>query len=134
MGAIGRVSDCDLNEQDSLRLACAQVTAGFLPTLGVIPAIGRNFAPEEDAPNGPRSVLLTHGFWQRRYGADPGAIGRLLVIDGLPTRIIGVLSRDFELPTLARVDVLLPAQLNFGVQTGMTFLTVLGRLKPAISV
>src|SRR2546430_857008 len=48
MGAIGRVSDCDLNEQDSLRLACAQVTAGFLPTLGLAPHIGRNFTPEED--------------------------------------------------------------------------------------
>jgi putative ABC transport system permease protein len=134
MGAIGRVSDCDLNEQDSLRLVCAQVTAGLLPTLGLMPVIGRNFAAEEDAPNGPRSALLTHGFWQRRYGADPGAIGRLLVIDGAPTRIIGVLSKDFEMPTLARVDVVLPAQLNPGAQTGMTFLTVVGRLKPGISV
>src|SRR5262245_39458283 len=71
MGAIGRVSDCDLNEHDSLRLTCAQVTVGLLPTLGLMPVIGRNFAPEEDSPNGPRSALLTHGFWQRRYGADP---------------------------------------------------------------
>src|SRR5712692_3150027 len=123
MGAIGRVSDCDLNEQDSLRLACAQVTAGLLPTLGLAPHIGRNFTPEEDAPNGPRSALLTHGFWQRRYGADPGAIGRAIVIDGRPARIIGVLSPDFEMPTLARVDLLLPAQLNPGPQTGITFLT-----------
>src|SRR5258708_9323689 len=134
MGAIGRVGDCDLNEQDSQRLACAQVTAGFLPTLGLAPHIGRNFTPDEDAPNGPRSALLPHGFWQRRYGADPGAVGRTLVIDGRATRIIGVLSKDFEMPTLARVDLLLPAQLNPGAQTGITFLTVLGRLSPGISV
>src|SRR2546422_913617 len=134
IGAIGRLSDCDLNEQDSLRLACAQVTAGFLPTLGLAPHIGRNFAPEEDAPNGPRTALLMHGFWQRRYGGDAGAIGRTLVIDGRPARIIGVLPPDFEMPTLARVDLLLPAQLTPGPQSGIVFLTVLGRLKPGISV
>src|SRR5437868_2835979 len=54
IGAVSRVNDCDLNEQDSLRLACGQVTADLLPALGVAPRIGRNFAPLEDAPNGPR--------------------------------------------------------------------------------
>src|SRR6266581_1455769 len=91
IGAISRVSDCDLNEQDSLRLACGQVTAGFLPTLGLAPQIGRNFTPQEDAPNAPRAALLTHGFWTRRYGADPRAVGRTIVIDGRPAQIIGVL-------------------------------------------
>src|SRR5690348_7410790 len=76
MGAIARVNDCDLNEQDSLRLRCAQVTASFLPTLGLVPQIGRNFTPQEDAPNGPRAAMLTHGFWLRRYGADLQLIGR----------------------------------------------------------
>jgi putative ABC transport system permease protein len=135
MGAIGRVNDCDLNEQDSLRLACAQVTASFLPTLGLGPQIGRNFTPQEDAPNGPRAALLTHGFWQRRYGADPQAIGRTMVIDGRPAQIVGVLPAEFEMPTLARVDVLLPAQLNLSPgRTGISFLTVFGRLKSGISV
>src|SRR5262249_48494168 len=86
MGAISRVSDCDLNEQDSQRLACAQITASLLPTRGMAPRIGRNFEPQEDAPNGPRAALLTHGFWQRRYGGDPGAVGRTIVIDGRPAR------------------------------------------------
>jgi predicted permease len=135
MGAIGRVTDCDLNEQDSLRLACAQVTASFLPTLGLGPQIGRNFEPQEDAPNGPRAALLTHGFWLRRYGADPRVIGRTIVIDGRPAQIAGVLQSSFEMPTLARVDVLLPAQLNLSPgRTGISFLTVFGRLKPGISL
>jgi putative ABC transport system permease protein len=135
LGAIGRVNDCDLNEQDSLRLTCAQVTANFLPTLGLAPQIGRNFEPQEDAPNGPRTALLTHGFWQRRYGADPQAIGRSMVIDGRPAQIIGVLPPEFEMPTLARVDLLLPAQLNLTPgRMGINFLTVFGRLKPGVSV
>jgi putative ABC transport system permease protein len=134
MGAITRVNDCDLNEQDSLRLTCAQVTANFLPTLGVSPQIGRNFSPEEDTPNGPRAALLTDGFWRRRYGADARALGRTMVIDGRPAQIIGVLSPEFELPTLARTDLLLPAQLKLGPQMGITFLTVIGRLKPGVSI
>jgi predicted permease len=135
MGAIGRVNDCDLNEQDSLRLACAQVTASFLPTLGLAPQIGRDFEPQEDAPNGPRTVLLTHGFWSRRYGADPRVIGRNMVIDGRSAQIVGVLPPGFEMPTLARVDLLLPAQLNLAPgRMGISFLTVFGRLKPGISV
>jgi putative ABC transport system permease protein len=134
MGAITRVNDCDLNEQDSLRLACAQVTAAFLPTLGVTPRIGRNFSLQEDAPNGPRAALLTHGFWQRRYGADPNVAGRTIVIDGRPAQIIGVLAADFEIPTLARADLLLPAQLNRSAQQGITFLTAFGLLKPGVTV
>jgi putative ABC transport system permease protein len=135
MGAIARLNDCDLNEQDSLRLACAQVTASFLPTLGLAPQIGRNFELLEDAPNGPRTVLLTHGFWSRRYGADPHVIGRTMVIDGHPAQIVGVLPPAFEMPTLARVDLLLPAQLNLTPgRMGISFLTVFGRLKPGISV
>jgi len=135
LGAIARLNDCDLNEQDSLRLACAQVTASFLPTLGLVPQIGRNFTSQEDAPNGPRAALLTHGFWLRRYGADPHVIGRTLVIDGRPAQIIGVLQTTFEMPTLARIDLLLPAQLNLAPgRMGITFLTAFGRLKPGISV
>jgi putative ABC transport system permease protein len=111
------------------------VTASFLPTLGLGPKIGRNFTAQEDAPNGPRGALLTHGFWQRRYGGDPQVIGRTMMIDGRPAQIIGVLPAEFEMPTLARVDVLLPAQLNLAPgRTGISFLTVFGRLKPGISV
>ena len=118
-----------------MRLACAQVTASFLPTLGLAPQLGRNFEPQEDAPNGPRTVLLTHGFWSRRYGARPHVIGRTMVIDGRSAQIIGVLPPGFEMPTLARVDLLLPAQINLTPgRMGITFLTVFGRLKPGISV
>ena len=135
MGAIGRVNECDLNEQDSLRLACAQVTASLLPTLGFALQIGRNFEPREDSPNGPRAALLTHGFWQRRYGANPNVIGRTIVIDGRPAQIIGALAPTFEMPTLARIDLLLPAQLNLRPgRMGISFLTVFGRLKPGISL
>src|SRR5262245_44558230 len=126
LGAVSGVTDCDLNERDSLRLSCAQVTSNFLPTLGMSPQIGRNFSPAEDAPQGPCVVLLTSGFWRRRYGGDARVLGRTMVIDGRPSQVIGVLPPDFELPTLARADLLLPAQLRPGPQTGVTALVAIG--------
>src|SRR5215475_13348637 len=52
-------------------------TADFLPVLGVSPALGRNFLPEEDRPGGnTRVALISHGFWQRRFGGDPGVVGK----------------------------------------------------------
>src|SRR6266498_1306187 len=53
------------------RIVSAAVTADFFPLLGVQPALGRNFTPEEDTPNGPKSVILGHGLWQSRFGGDP---------------------------------------------------------------
>ncbi|HEX9426425.1 MAG TPA: ABC transporter permease, partial [Candidatus Polarisedimenticolia bacterium] len=56
---------------DPERIQGARVTGNFLATLGVAPAIGRDFLPEEDRPGGNRVVILTHGLWQRRFGGDP---------------------------------------------------------------
>jgi putative ABC transport system permease protein len=63
------------------RLAVAQYSRRMLPVLGVEPALGRNFVAEEDAPRGPRAVLLTHAFWTRRFAADPGLVGREITLD-----------------------------------------------------
>ncbi|MDP6581077.1 MAG: ABC transporter permease, partial [Vicinamibacterales bacterium] len=54
------------------------VTHGLLETLGVPPAVGRWFSAEDDTPGSARTVMLTHGYWQRRFGADPDVIGRTL--------------------------------------------------------
>jgi putative ABC transport system permease protein len=73
------------------------VGARYLPTLGIQPALGRNFLPEEDQhPDGPRVVILSDGFWQRRYNADPSVRGKVLHIDGKPFTIVGVLPRGFR--------------------------------------
>ncbi len=134
MTSMSRVGDCDLTQQNPLRLVCAQVAANFLPALGLKPMIGRNISPEEDLPNAPRAALLTSGFWQRQYGGDAGVLGRTITVDGKAAQVVGVLPREFELPTLARVDLLLPQQVNMAPRVDSTFLTVFGRLKPGISV
>ena len=60
----------------------ARVTANFFPLLGVQPAIGRNFLAEEDKPGGAKAAILSHGLWQRRYGAEANIVGRDILLDG----------------------------------------------------
>lgn len=77
----------------------------LLPTLGVQLALGRNFSAEEDRPNGPQAVILSHGFWQRRFGGRADAVGRSLQVEGVAHAIVGVLPASF---TLGDADVVLP--------------------------
>jgi len=74
----------------------ARVSDGFFRTLGVRPVLGRDFRPGEDVPSGPRLVLLSHGAWKARYGADPGVIGRTVNLNGFPYEIVGVLPESFH--------------------------------------
>ncbi|HZI78566.1 MAG TPA: ADOP family duplicated permease [Vicinamibacterales bacterium] len=82
-------------------------THEFLPTLRVVPALGRGFTAAEDQPQGPRAVLLSHGYWQRRFGGA-GAVGESLVIDGQPHTVVGVLPESFRFARAA--DLVLPLQ------------------------
>jgi putative ABC transport system permease protein len=129
--------DCDLNENNPLRLSCGQVESNFLSTLGVRPLLGRDFDPEDDQPNAPRVVLISFGLWRGRFGADRGIVNRTIFLNDAPVRIVGVLPATFELPTLARADVLVPQQLDKDVQataeTGR-LLWAFARLKPGISL
>lgn len=131
------VSACDLTERNPAHLNCASVEANFLPTLGIVPALGRNFLPEEDRPNGPKAALISYSLWQSHYGADPGILNRLVDIDGTPTRVIGVLPRSFEMPTLEAADVVLPQALDEAAERKEapdTVMYAFARLKPGIGV
>src|SRR5574341_452661 len=88
----------------------AAITADFLPALGVAPALGRNFLPEEDRPGGNvRVALLAHGFWQRRFGGDLGIVGKTLTINDNPFTVVGVLPASF---TWGRSELFAPLAPN----------------------
>ena len=88
------------------RLEGARVSADFFPLLRVRPLHGRAFLPEEDRPGGERVVLLGHGLWQRRFGGDPGIVGRSVMLDEQPHTVVGVLPPDFRFPyTLEDAEV-----------------------------
>jgi putative ABC transport system permease protein len=101
---------CDLTETNPARLACVRIESTLLPMFGVRPVIGRNFMRDEDRPHTPHVALLSYNFWQTRYGGQPTVLGLRISLDNTPAKIIGVLPRDFVLPTLGRFDVLLPEQ------------------------
>ncbi len=71
-------------------------TAGVFRTLRLNPVVGRALAPEDEDPGSPRVVLLGHGYWQSRFGGDPGVVGRTLEVNGNPTEIVGVLPAELR--------------------------------------
>ena len=81
--------------QPPANLNALRVSASFLPTLGLKPALGRWFTPEEDQP-GNHVVILSYDTWQAHFGGDPGVIGRAVRIDGEATTIVGVMPADFS--------------------------------------
>lgn len=86
-----------------------RVSANFFSVLGVDPILGRTFQNGEDAQGGPKLSVLTYGFWQRRFGGDPGVIGRALTLNGESYTIIGVLPASFQF-ALRPADVWVPYQ------------------------
>ena len=73
-----------------------RVSAGFFRTLGVAPTLGRGFLPGEDSLSGPNVVVISYGFWQRRFGARNDVIGQTVKLSGVLHTVIGVLPKDFE--------------------------------------
>src|SRR5882724_3241744 len=113
----------------------AQVTPSFFSTLGVKPALGRDFLEDEMRSDGPHVTILTDGFWRTEFGADPNVIGRIIRIDGKPATIVGVLPRDFEFAPARSAPVWVPIH-----QTGdpitrrsLHWLSVFGRLAPGVT-
>src|SRR2546423_1376153 len=78
------------------RIWSARVTSSFFPLLGVEARLGRTFREGEDLPGRPRLAVLSHGFWQRRFGADPDVIGQSLTLNAESYEIIGVLPPGFH--------------------------------------
>jgi len=110
------------------------VTDGTLPLLGVRPVLGRLFTAADDQMGAPPTVMLSHAFWERRFGKSPSALGQTLTLGGTPHEIIGILPPRFaiasisgELYTTFRIDPALARTINFSFKG-------LGRLKPGVTI
>ncbi len=85
-------------EGDAERIIVRNVTDRFFATLGVAPLLGRTFGEGEDKPGAPKSVVLSHAFWERHFHGDARAIGRSVLLDGVSHTIVGVMPASFAFP------------------------------------
>jgi putative ABC transport system permease protein len=116
------------------RLNASTVTGNYFQTFGVSPVLGRGFTLENEKTGQDRVVVLSHDFWQRRFGGDPGIVNKTIVLDGKATQILGVMGQNVSLPQAA--DMWVP--LNFDdpemKMRKAHFLRPIGRLKPGVSL
>ncbi len=112
----------------------AAVTADYFRTLGAEAALGRTFAPGEDLPGGDGVVLLSHRYWQSRFGGRPEAIGERIRIAGKERTIIGILRAGFEFHWVPDASVAIPNVLDpNGPDFSWMRNRVIGRLKPGVN-
>jgi predicted permease len=115
-----------------------RVTENFFRTLGVQPQFGRVFNPDEDRPGGANVAMLSHAFWQKRFGGDQNILGQAVTLNGTSFTVIGIMPATLTFP-FAQTQVWLPRVFEQEglppeiVERGTGFLTLLGRMKPGVT-
>ena len=119
------------------QLDVVEVADNFFPTLGVQPALGRNFSAEECLKGGRPAALLSYFFWKTQFASDRTIIGKSVTINNSPVTIVGVLPASFDFGAVfspgKKVDLFVPAVMDFWKTWGNT-LAIVGRLKPGVTV
>jgi len=113
----------------------AFVAPRFLEVLGVAPARGRGFRPEEEHFGGPNAVVISDRFWRRRFNADPAVLGKGLRFGEYSSEIIGVMPASFRFPD-RDVDLWFasPMDAPFAQPRQLTWFNVIGRVKPGVTI
>jgi len=112
----------------------AAISGGVLETLAVPPAVGRWFSEADQDPHGAKTVMLSYGYWQRRFGGDRSVIGRAIQVDAETREIVGVMPRGFQMVD-RDFDILVPLAFDRGHQilAGFGF-NGIARLRPGVSI
>jgi predicted permease len=112
----------------------SNVTAGYFQALGARPLLGRLFLDEEAAPGRNAVVIMAEALWRSRFGADPSIIGRTLVLDSIPTIVVGVMPRYFDLPYGEQMWMPKVFRDDEREDRNSAFYTAVGRLKPGVTL
>ncbi|MEJ7710058.1 MAG: ABC transporter permease [Pyrinomonadaceae bacterium] len=114
-----------------------RASANLFPLLGVAPAVGRTFTPDEEQQKA-RVVVINYGLWQSRFGSSPNILSQTLEIDGVSSQVIGVMPEHFHFPAknteVWEPHTLVPHWEAVKVQRGTSFWSVVGRLKASASL
>jgi predicted permease len=116
------------------RLSGVPVSDNFFDVIGVKPELGRTFNAQECLWNGPKAVMLAHGFWQRRFNADPAIVGSALTLNGQPHTVVGVLPASFDFASVfapgSHFDLYFPFPLSPETHRWGNTMAMIGRLQP----
>jgi predicted permease len=121
------------------QLNAQRISATFFPTLGVLPARGRNFTESEDAPHGPAVCIISHELWQTRFGGRDEIVGANVTLDGQPWQVVGIMPPRLS-PPFSQVQIFAPRVFDVGgltpvqVQNGAGYAQPIARLKPGVSL
>jgi predicted permease len=127
------VSVTGVSEPEQVR--ALDVTDGTLPILGIPPVLGRGFNRADDTPQSPDTVMLSYGYWQRKFGGDRSIVGRNITIDGKTHQIIGVMPQRFHFLDREDAALILPLQFDRNKLTlGQFSYEGLARLKPGATI
>ena len=128
----GTVSVTGLAEPEEVRTLFA--TDAILPMLGAQPMLGRVLTKADDTPGTPETVMLTAGYWRSRFGGDPAAVGRTLMVNSQPREIVGVLPDSFRFLD-RNVSLVLPYRFDRKtVFLGQFSYRAIARLKPGATI
>ena len=132
-----RFSVVNLTEGEPEQVATAHVSADFFRLFGAPVAAGRTFSADEDLPNGGHVVVLSEGFWRRRFGGDASVVARKLSLNGEPYEVLGVLgpfdTEAIQTP-IGPPDLWLPFQIDPNSTMQGHFFVAAGRIKPGVTV
>jgi len=124
-------------DTDAERLTTVDVSPAMFNVLGATPEIGRVFTPEEERPGAPKTVVLSHAAWTRRFGQDASVLGRTLLLDDASYEVVGVMPRGFQFPAGdTEVELWAPLTVNpssVGSRPHRTY-NAIGRLKAGATV
>ncbi len=119
------------------RIAGYGVAGDFLDVLGVQPAVGRTFRPEEYTWDGPGAIVLSHAFFRQRFGADASVVGTSVTLNGEPTQVIGVLPAHFDFGSIftpgQKVDFLTIWEISERTDNWGNTVHMIGRLQPGVT-
>jgi putative ABC transport system permease protein len=117
----------------SERVEGVQVTRDFFALLGIVPQLGRAIAAGDFEPGRSSAVVLSYRFWQQHLGADPGIVGKNLLLNGAKFTVIGIMPSDFDYPVGA--EAWAPLNMTVAQQANRSdhYLDVIGRLKTGVS-
>ena len=116
------------------RVVAARVTADFFSMVGVAPLPGRVFSRDEEEPGRNEVALLSYGLWQRRFGKDPGVVGKTILLDSRRYAVIGVLPRGFMFDQPADVWVPFAFTAEEDMRWGRHYLGIFARLRPQVDL